>query len=100
MGATAPAIISAANLLHGLAEARARTDDLFAIVRQEALYDRPISQRHRVIFYIGHLETFDWNLLGRRFFDLPSFAPGLDKLFAFGIDPLGGGLPADQPQDW
>src|ERR1700733_9056074 len=91
---------SSGPLLQRLAEARVRTDELFAIVRPEALYDRPISQRHRIIFYIGHLETFDWNLLGTRFFGLPSFAPDLDQLFAFGIDPVDGGLPADQPHDW
>ena len=73
---------------------------MFAIVRPEALYDRPIPERHRIIFYLGHLEAFDWNLLGGRLFDLPPFAPAFDKLFAFGIDPVDGGLPSDQPQDW
>src|SRR5207249_5637438 len=46
-----------------LVDARARTDELFRIVREEALYDRPIAERHRIIFYVGHLEAFDWNLL-------------------------------------
>ena len=31
---------------------------------------------------------------------MPSFAPEYDKLFAFGIDPVDGGLPADEPRDW
>jgi ergothioneine biosynthesis protein EgtB len=31
---------------------------------------------------------------------LKSFHPGFDRLFAFGIDPVGGGLPSDQPSDW
>ena len=31
---------------------------------------------------------------------LKSFQPELDRLFAFGIDPVGGGLPTDQPSDW
>src|SRR5207253_8186761 len=39
-----------------LVDARARTDELFRIVREEALYDRPIAERHRIIFYVGHLE--------------------------------------------
>jgi ergothioneine biosynthesis protein EgtB len=82
--------------MHG---ARRRSDELFDIVRGEFLYDRPIPQRHRIIFYVGHLEAFDWNLLRERF-GLSSFAPGLDKLFAFGIDPVGGGLPDDTPKDW
>jgi iron(II)-dependent oxidoreductase len=88
------------SLLQRLANARARTDELFRIVRPEALYDRPIPERHRLIFYTGHLEAFDWNLLGRRHFNLPSFDPTFDQLFAFGIDPVGGGLPKDVPEDW
>jgi iron(II)-dependent oxidoreductase len=83
-------------LLDRLDHARAQTDKLFEIVRPDSLYDRPIPERHRIIFYIGHLEAFDWNLLrpGR------SFDEGLDRLFAFGIDPVDGGLPSDQPSDW
>jgi iron(II)-dependent oxidoreductase len=83
-----------------LEEARARTDLLFHLVRPEALYDRPIAERHRLIFYLGHLEAFDWNLLGRGAFELPSFHPEFDKLFALGIDPISGDLPTDQPSDW
>ena len=33
-------------------------------------------------------------------FGLKSFHPKFDQLFAFGIDPVGGGLPTDQPSDW
>src|SRR5208283_5753950 len=29
-----------------------------------------------------------------------SFHPEFDRLFAFGIDPVGGGVPSDQPSDW
>ena len=80
--------------------ARARTDELFGIVREEAMYERPIAERHRIIFYVGHVEAFDWNLLAQRAFGLKSFHPSFDKLFAFGIDPVGGGLPTDEPADW
>src|SRR6185503_7841958 len=86
-------------LLDRLDQARARTDQLFDIVRPDSLYDRPIAERHRIVFYIGHLEAFDWNLL-RRLSNLKPFDPGLDQLFAFGIDPVDGGLPSDQPSDW
>ena len=82
-----------------LRAARDRSQELFAIVRPTALYDRPIPERHRIIFYLGHLEAFDWNLL-KDPLGLPSFDPGLDKLFSFGIDPVDGGLPTDQPKDW
>src|ERR1700736_1392190 len=80
--------------------ARARTDELFGIVREEAIYERPIAERHRIIFYIGHVEAFDWNLLAQRAFGLQSFHPAFDQLFAFGIDPVGGGLPTDKASDW
>jgi len=83
-----------------LAEARRRTDDLFAIVKPGSLYERPIAERHRIIFYIGHLEAFDWNLFHDRVLGLKSFHPEFDRLFAFGIDPVGGGLPTDQPSEW
>jgi ergothioneine biosynthesis protein EgtB len=83
-----------------LTEARRLTDELFAIVRPEAMYERPIPQRHRLIFYLGHLEAFDWNLLSGRAFGLPPFSPAFDKLFAFGIDPVDGGLPTDTGADW
>ena len=82
-----------------MATARLHTDELFAIVRPEAIYDRPIPERHRVIFYLGHVEAFDWNLLAREL-ALQPFNAELDKLFAFGIDPLDGGSPNDQPGDW
>lgn len=82
-----------------LAAARSRSDELLQIVRPEALYDRPVPERHRVIFYLGHLEAFDWNLL-REPLALSSFHPEFDRLFAFGIDPVDGGLPTDEPKDW
>jgi len=84
-------------LLDRLDQARAQTDKLFELVRPDSLYDRPIAERHRIVFYIGHLEAFDWNLLRS---NLAPFDSGLDQLFAFGIDPLDGGLPSDQPSDW
>lgn len=82
-----------------LLRARAETDALFQIVRPEALYDRPIAERHRILFYLGHLEAFDWNLLSGPC-GLTSTQPALDRLFAFGIDPIDGQLPADTPEDW
>jgi gamma-glutamyl hercynylcysteine S-oxide synthase len=86
-------------LIERMSDARRQSDALFSIVRSDALYDRPIPERHRIMFYVGHLEAFDWNLL-RESLGLRSFDPELDRLFAFGIDPVGGGLPSDQPTDW
>jgi formylglycine-generating enzyme required for sulfatase activity len=73
---------------------------LFALVRPDSLYERPIPERHRIIFYVGHLEAFDWNLIGRNALDLPSFQTEFDQLFAFGIDPGERQLPGDRPSDW
>jgi iron(II)-dependent oxidoreductase len=87
-------------LLERLAEARTQTDALFDLVTPDALYERPIPERHRIIFYLGHLEAFDWNLLRERITKANAFDPELDRLFAFGIDPVDGGLPSDQPADW
>ncbi len=54
---------SSASVANALSWARANTDALFGVVRPDSLYDRPIPERHRIVFYIGHLEAFDWNLL-------------------------------------
>src|SRR5262245_21467554 len=48
-----------------LTGARSSTDSLFSLLVPEALYERPIPERHRLIFYLGHLEAFDWNLLAK-----------------------------------
>ena len=88
-------------LLLRLAQSRSVTDDLFRMVRAEALYDRPIAERNRIVFYIGHLETFDWNLIAGQALGLGAAHEEFDRLFAFGIDPVGGGLPQDKPpSDW
>jgi len=94
------AVSRPSSLRSQLAEARMNTDALFSSIRSAALYERPIPERHRLIFYLGHLEAFDWNLLARGAANLPGFDPKFDQLFAFGIDPVGGNLPDDQPGDW
>ena len=65
-----------------------------------ALYDRPIPERNRIIFYLGHLEAFDWNHLGRRCLNLGTCHSTFDTLFERGIDPEPGQLPSDTPGDW
>ena len=86
-------------LLSRIEEARARTDSIFDLVHSNSLYERPIPERHRLIFYLGHLEAFDWNLLSPAL-RLESNDAKLDQLFAFGIDPVDGGLPSDTPSEW
>ncbi|MCX6620093.1 MAG: SUMF1/EgtB/PvdO family nonheme iron enzyme [Acidobacteria bacterium] len=83
------------DLIRELARARGEADQLFALVPDEAKYDRPIPERHRIVFYIGHLEAFDWNLFHG---GQPVSEP--DRLFAYGIDPEAGGAASDTPGDW
>ncbi len=83
-----------------LAGARDQTDSLFRLISSEALYSRPIAERHRLIFYLGHFDAFDWNLLARRTLGAPSFHPSFDSLFERGIDPAHGQGPTDAPRDW
>lgn len=80
--------------------ARAQTDKLFALVRDGFCYERPIPERHRLIFYLGHLEVFDWNQLAVLHLSERRFHPSFDRLFEAGIDPAVGAIPADTPADW
>jgi iron(II)-dependent oxidoreductase len=86
-------------LLSRMAGARFRTDALFDLLPPNSFYDLPIAERHRLIFYLGHLEAFDWNSFSGTL-NLSSHDEQFDKLFAFGIDPVVGGLPTDVPADW
>ncbi len=86
--------------LDTLISARAATDRLFELVQPDCFYDRPIPERHRVAFYLGHVEAFDWNLIARGFRHMPAFRADFDRLFAFGIDPGPNRLPSDKPSDW
>lgn len=91
---------SRTHLVQALREARVRTDELFAMVRPNAFYDRPIPERHRTIFYLGHLEAFDWNQITQGASGVTPFHASFDRLFAFGIDPPVGKLPDDKASDW
>ncbi|MEO8186221.1 MAG: SUMF1/EgtB/PvdO family nonheme iron enzyme [Burkholderiaceae bacterium] len=83
-----------------LQRARAFTDSLFGMVERKTLYERPIPDRHRLIFYVGHLDAFDWNQLARGVLGKPSFDASFDTLFEAGIDPPPGQAPQDTPADW
>src|SRR5687768_18562264 len=83
-----------------LCRARATTDEVIALVQPDSLYERPIPLRHRLIFYLGHVEAFDWNLIVEHGVPSTRFDEKLDRLFAFGIDPDSGKAPGDNPWDW
>jgi gamma-glutamyl hercynylcysteine S-oxide synthase len=94
------ATVASRALQERLDSARKLTDYVFSLLKADAIYSRPIPERHRLIFYLGHLEAFDWNLIARKTLDVPSFHPAFDKLFELGIDPPVGQAASDQPSDW
>ncbi len=65
---------TAARLHREVANARAHTDALFRLVARRSLYERPIPDRHRLVFYVGHFDAFDWNQLGRGVLDRRRFS--------------------------
>jgi formylglycine-generating enzyme required for sulfatase activity len=90
----------APDLAAELQQSRQVTDSLFDLVHPEAMYERPIPERHRLIFYLGHLEAFDWNLIAQWWLSTHAFHADFDRLFAFGIDPDESGMPHDRASDW
>ncbi len=89
-----------AKLLSDIQAARMESDRLFEVLNPRGLYERPIAQRHRVIFYLGHLDGFDAIQIAREAVGKKSPDPELDRLFQAGIDPDPAHLPSDQPADW
>ena len=66
---------------------RARSRQLFDLLAGDAYYSRPISLRHPIVFYEGHLPGFSFNTLVKKGLERPSIDPRLETLFARGIDP-------------
>jgi len=93
-------MVSSSALPAALHQARVQMDSMFALVHPGSFYERGIPERHRLIFYLGHVEAFDWNQICRWSLGKPSFHKEFDELFEAGIDPKEGALPHDQPIDW
>lgn len=70
-----------------LQAAWSRSDQIFGLLPDGALLERPISLRHPVLFYVGHLPAFSWNQVGRGALGLGDHDAELDALFERGIDP-------------
>ena len=60
---------------------------LFDLLADEAYYGQPISLRHPIVFYEGHLPAFSFNTLVKRALGGRSIDERLERLFARGIDP-------------
>ncbi len=66
---------------------RERTASLFALIADEAFYDRPIPLRHPFAFYEGHIPAFSYLTLNERGLREEPVDPLLERLFERGIDP-------------
>jgi ergothioneine biosynthesis protein EgtB len=66
---------------------RERSAGIFASVRPEAYYDRPIPLRNPICFYEGHLPAFGVNTLVKRGLGRSGVDSDLEVLFERGIDP-------------
>src|SRR5687768_17434868 len=66
---------------------RARTTAIFDVLTDDAYYEQPITLRHPIVFYEGHLPAFSLNTLVKKALGREGVDPALEKLFARGIDP-------------
>jgi formylglycine-generating enzyme required for sulfatase activity len=66
---------------------RAISEKVFAIPREEAYYERPISLRNPIVFYEGHLPAFAVNTLVKLVLNERGINEAYEALFARGIDP-------------
>jgi ergothioneine biosynthesis protein EgtB len=66
---------------------RARSRLLFDMIDDAAYYTRPITLRHPIVFYEGHLPAFAVNVLIKKGLGRPGIDERLEDLFARGIDP-------------
>jgi gamma-glutamyl hercynylcysteine S-oxide synthase len=66
---------------------RQRSQALFDLVAPDAYYARPISLRHPIVFYEGHLPAFSLNTLVKKGLGQRGVDDRLERLFARGIDP-------------
>lgn len=76
---------------------RVRSRSLFDLLTDEAYYAQPISLRHPIVFYEGHLPAFSFNTLVKKALGGPSIDERLERLFARGIDP-GDGTAVSRPE--
>lgn len=82
-----PSGISRDGLIRWYRQGRAVTQQLFAIPREEAYYERPIPLRNPIVFYEGHLPAFAVNTLVKLVLKERGIDERYEVLFARGIDP-------------
>ncbi len=77
---------------------RERSRALFDLLDEQAYYTKPISLRHPIVFYEGHLPAFSFNTLVKRALGGASIDSRLESLFARGIDPSDESAAAARPE--
>lgn len=82
-----PGEVTREDLLTWYRANRARTRELFDLVKPDAYFDRPIALRNPIVFYEGHLPAFSVNTLVKRAKKRKGIDEQLETLFARGIDP-------------
>ena len=75
---------------------RERSRLLFDLLVDDAYYGQPITLRHPIVFYDGHLPAFSFNTVVKKALGGSSIDERLERLFARGIDP---GEPASATRD-
>jgi len=84
---TAATALDRAGLADWYRRNRRRSQHLFDLVQPEAYQARPISLRHPIVFYEGHLPAFSLNTLVKKGLGRAGVDERLEQLFARGIDP-------------
>lgn len=64
-----------------------RSDEIFALIPDDAWLERPIGLRHPFLFYLGHLPAFAWNQVCRGALQVGHLSENFDRLYERGIDP-------------
>lgn len=82
-----PNALTRDDLLEWYRAGRARSRQIFDLVRPDAYYDRPIPLRNPIVFYEGHLPAFCVNTVIKLALGLPGVNDEYETLFARGIDP-------------
>jgi ergothioneine biosynthesis protein EgtB len=77
---------------------RARSRAIFDLLTDNAYYAQPISLRHPIVFYDGHLPAFSFNTLVKRALGGASIDARLESLFARGIDPSDEAAAGSRPE--
>lgn len=84
---TATLDLDRAYLLDWYRRNRERSANLFALIDESAMFDRPIPLRHPFAFYEGHIPVFSYLTLNERALGEAPLDPALERLFERGIDP-------------